>query len=177
MAKLEALIRDAIARGARRQIRRVAGPLRRDLRRLRTAVRQLTRELESVRAAADQWRRVSGPRGWIPSVSEAQARAARLSPRLIRALRARLALSQAALARLVGVSAGAVVQWERGRSTPAGANRGALVALRRVGRREVRRLLASLTENPSGDRPGRRRARKPARGKGRPGRAPRRRKR
>jgi hypothetical protein len=175
MAQIEAVIREAIARGARRQVRRATGPLRREVRRLRATVRQLSRDLASMRVVADHWRRVSEPRGWIPSVSEADARAARLSPRLIRTLRTRLGLSQATLARLVGVSAGAVVQWERGRSAPAGPNRGALIGLRRVGRRDVRRLLASMTDGaPPRRRPTSRRVRRPARGRGRRGRASRR---
>ncbi|PYM60054.1 MAG: hypothetical protein DMD79_16505, partial [Candidatus Rokuibacteriota bacterium] len=81
---------------------------------------------------------------WRPSASEAELQHARLSPRLIRTLRTRLALSQAALARLVGVSAAAVVQSERGRSTPTDQNRSALIGLRRLGRREVKRHLADL---------------------------------
>ena len=47
------------------------------------------------------------------------------------------------MARLVGVSPAAVVQWEQGRATPAGKNRAALVGLRRLGRRQAKRLLAS----------------------------------
>jgi DNA-binding transcriptional regulator YiaG len=77
-------------------------------------------------------------------VSEEEARAARLSPGLIRKLRLRLALSQASVARLVRVSPAAVVQWEQGRATPTGKNRAALVGLRRLGRRQAKRLLASV---------------------------------
>jgi transcriptional regulator with XRE-family HTH domain len=47
-----------------------------------------------------------------------------------------------ALARLMGVSAPAVAHWEAGESTPTGKNRVNLVALRKVGKREVRELLA-----------------------------------
>ncbi len=47
-----------------------------------------------------------------------------------------------ALARLVGVSAPAVAHWEAGDSTPTGKNRVNLVALRKVGKREVKELLA-----------------------------------
>src|SRR5713101_5374526 len=76
------------------------------------------------------------------SVSESEAKAARLSPRLVQSLRKRLGLSQMALARLVGVSAPAVAHWEAGNSSPKGQNRAALVGLRKVGKREVRELLA-----------------------------------
>jgi len=66
----------------------------------------------------------------------------RLSPLLIKKLRARLGISQGQLARLVGVSGPAVAFWEQGKSRPEGQNRAALVALRGVGRREVKRMLA-----------------------------------
>ena len=146
MAKIEAAIRDAIARGARRQIRQVASPLRREVRRLRVVVRALRADVSAVREVAAQWQRAAGAKPWRPDVSDAEVDAARLSPRLVQKLRTRLRLSQAMLARLVGVSAAAVVQWERGRSAPAGQNRRALVALRKLGRRDLKRLLAGVTK-------------------------------
>lgn len=164
MAKIEAAIKDAVTRGARRHVRQATGPLRREVRRLRAILRQLRVDVTALREAAASWKRAAGAKAWQPEVSEEEAKAARLSPRLIRALRDRLALSQAALARLVGVSAAAVVQWERGRSTPAGPNRGALVALRKLGRRDVKRLLASAPKaRPVKQTPRRRRRSRPAR--------------
>jgi DNA-binding transcriptional regulator YiaG len=144
LAKIEMAIRDAIARGARKHVRSAATPLRRDVRRLRQAVRELRAQLMALRDVAARWTASQAGRGWQPVVSEEEARGARLSPGLIRKLRKRLALSQAAVARLVGVSPAAVVQWEQGRATPAGKNRAALVGLRRLGRREVKRVLASV---------------------------------
>jgi DNA-binding transcriptional regulator YiaG len=162
LAKIEMAIRDAIARGARKHIRSAAAPLRRDVRRLRRAVRELRAQLAAFREVAVRWQQSDAGRRWEPAVSEEQARAARLSPGLIQKLRRRLALSQAAMARLVGVSPAAVMQWERGRATPVGKNRAALVGLRRLGRREAKRLLAST---PAGGRTARRRratSRRPA---------------
>jgi DNA-binding transcriptional regulator YiaG len=154
LAKIEMAIRDAIARGARKQVRRAATPLRRDVRRLRQAVRELRAQVATLRETAARWAENHAGRGWQPTVSEEEARAARLSPRLVRKLRLRLDLSQAAVARLVGVSPAAVVQWEQGRATPSGKNRAALVGLRRVGKRQAKRLLAAV---PSERRPSRRR--------------------
>lgn len=162
MAKIETAIRDAIARGARKQVRGVAVPLRREVRRLREAVRALRAGLAAVQAAAAQWRRLAGARAWQAEVSERESEAARLSPRLIRKLRTRLGLSQVQVARLVGVSATAVVQWERGRSAPAGPNRRTLVGLRRLGRRDARQLLAGMeaAASPARKAPGRARRNK-----------------
>jgi DNA-binding transcriptional regulator YiaG len=162
MAKIEAAIKEAILRGARRQVRAITTPLRREVRRLRLTVGQLRRDLSAWRDVARQWQRVSRSAAWKPDVSDAELKTSRLSPRLIQKLRARLALSQAALARLTGVSTGAVVQWEHGRSTPSGPNRKSLVALRKLGRRDARRLLTSLAAaSPARSRRSRRRRRRP----------------
>lgn len=151
---IESAIKDAIVRGARRQVRLTTTPLRREVYRLRRIVGQLRQELRAVREAAHQWQRMAQRDGWRPQVSDEELKTSRLSPRLIQKLRARLRISQAALARLVGVSAGAVVQWERGRLTPSEKNRKGVIALRKLGRREVGRLLTAL---PTRDGKGRRR--------------------
>ena len=142
MAKLETVIKEAIARGARRQVRVVVTPLRREVIRLRRKVADLQATATTLRQSANGWKRLMEASPAIPRVSEAEAKAARLSPRLIGSLRRRLGVSQMALARLVGVSAPAVAHWEVGDSTPSGQNRMNLVALRRVGKREVKELLA-----------------------------------
>ena len=141
MAKLETVIKEAIARGARRQVRVVVTPLRREVVRLRKKVTDLHATVTTLRRSANGWKRLMEAAPAIPPVSEEDAKAARLSPRLIGSLRRRLGLSQVALARLVGVSAPAVAHWEAGESTPTGQNRMNVVALRRVGKREVKELL------------------------------------
>jgi len=152
VAKIEAAIKEAVLRGARRQVRSVTGPVRREVRRLRHLVAQLRRDVSALRDVATQWERMARATPWQPAVTEVELREARLSPGLVRKLRVRLGLSQSALARLVGVSAASVVQWEQGRSKPAGSHRKNLVGLRKLGRREVKRLLAGLEQ----DRPPRR---------------------
>jgi DNA-binding transcriptional regulator YiaG len=142
--KIEAAIKEAVLRGARRQVRSVTGPVRREVRRLRHLVAQLRRDVSALRDVAAQWQRVARATPWEPAVTEAELREARLSPRLVRKLRVRLGLSQSALARLVGVSAASVVQWEQGRSKPAGSHRKNLVGLRKLGRRDIKRLLAGM---------------------------------
>ena len=156
MAKLEAMIKETIARGARRQVRLIAHPLRREVMRLRRKVAELSGNLASLRRRAVSWERALGAGPPIARVSEEDAQAARLSPRLIQRLRKRLGLSQTALASLLNVSGPAVAQWEAGRSKPRGSNRTALVSLRKVGRREIKELLARQAK----DTPAPRRARR-----------------
>ena len=166
MPKIEMAIRDAIRRGARREIRLVATPLRREVRRLRHAVAGLRKELIALRATAAQWERVAEQTPWASMVSDEAVKTARLSPRLIQKLRTRLGLSQAALAKLAGVSGAAVVQWEQGRASPSGDRRKAVVALRTLGRREVKRLLARMPTPAAKRRPRSRKGRRRARQRG-----------
>ena len=142
MARFETVIKEAIARGARRQVRAVVVPLRREVVRLRRKLGQLQRVVTVLRRSAAGWERLMKASPPVPPVSEEEARAARLSPRLIQSLRQRLGLSQTTLARVVGVSAPAVARWEAGGSAPAGRNRATLVGLRKVGKRQVKELLA-----------------------------------
>jgi DNA-binding transcriptional regulator YiaG len=142
VAHLESVIKETIARGARRQVRVAITPIRRELLRLRKKVTELQATMMTLRQSANGWKRLMNASPVIPQVSEEDAKAARLSPRLIATLRKRLGLSQTALARLVGVSAPAVAHWEAGNSVPTGQNRVSVVALRRVGKREIKELLA-----------------------------------
>jgi hypothetical protein len=119
VAHLESALKETIARGARRQVRFVLSPLRRELLRLRKKVTELQATVMALRQSANGWKRVLEGAPPVPHVSEEDAKAARLSPRLIRSLRVRLGLSQSALARL-GVRAPAVAHWEAGNSAPTG---------------------------------------------------------
>jgi len=68
-----------------------------------------------------------------------------LDPTTIRALRKRLGLSQAALAKVVSVTPVAVYFWEAGRTTPRGRTRAELLQLKAMGKREAQAKLAAVT--------------------------------
>ena len=161
MAKLEAAIKESIARGARRQIRVAVIPLRREVARLRRRVAELQGSLTTLQRSAAGWRHIIEAAPRVPPVSEQEAKSARLSPRLIQSLRKRLGLSQTALARLVGVSGPAVAHWEAGNSAPKGQHRAAVVGLRKVRKRDVKELLAQRAKETTPRRsPARKRLRK-----------------
>jgi DNA-binding transcriptional regulator YiaG len=142
MAKIEQVLKSEIIRLAKKQIRDVCVPLARDVRGLKRRVSQLHKTvtaLDKLRSELEAKKAAEGTKLQAPAE---QVKAARLSPLLIKKLRARLGISQGQLACLVGVSGPAVAFWEQGRSRPQGPNRAALVALRGVGRRQVKRMLA-----------------------------------
>jgi DNA-binding transcriptional regulator YiaG len=117
-------------------------PLQRDVRDLKRTVSRLNRAVTAIEKIASQ-RAGEGPQQLCSlQASDDEVSRARLSPALIRKLRSRLGLTQVQVAGLLGVTGAAVAQWESGASTPSDGNRATLIALRKLGRRDVQRLLA-----------------------------------
>ncbi len=141
MAKFESIIKSEIVRLAKREVRKIAVPLKREFRLMRGTLSQLRKAVLSLqRITSAQQKEIEKRR--VPLEAEPEeVKAARFSPRLIRSLRRRLRITQKELALLTGVTVGAVHQWESGQFKPAPQKRAIMVGLRRLGRREVRKLL------------------------------------
>ena len=142
MGKVETVLKAEIARLSRRETRRLMAKHVDELRRLRRRVTELARDVRALKTARAEEQVKTKIRAAAETVAGAQATTVRMSPMLIRSLRNRLGISQAKLAKLVGVSTVAVGQWESGRSRPRSESKARIAALRSVGRREVKRLLA-----------------------------------
>ena len=162
MGKMEALIKDEIIRLAKRQIRAVVGPLARDVRALKRVTRQMRATVTIAAKAAGEYQRQADAERARLEVSPEEVRVARLSARRIQGLRKRLGLTQSGMATIIGVSTGAVALWERGGSAPKGTNRAAIVALRKLKRADVKRVLMAKREAANRQAP-KRGARKGAR--------------
>ena len=135
-------------------------PLARDVRRLKRTVSALRKTVAVLARLGTEWQTErQAQRAKLVVVPE-EVKAARVSPRLIKKLRARLGITQGELATLVGVSGSAVGAWEYGKAKPEGHNREALVALRKLGRREVRGILAAKAAESPAEAKGRARGRK-----------------
>jgi len=147
MGKMEQTLKSEITRLAKKQLRATCLPLARDVRQLKRNVSALRKTVAVLaRLGADWQAERTAERSQLAAVPE-EVQTARLSPGLIKKLRARLGITQGELATLVGVSHSAVCSWEYGKARPEGHNREALVALRRLGRREVRGILAQKLES------------------------------
>jgi DNA-binding transcriptional regulator YiaG len=70
-----------------------------------------------------------------------EVKTSRLTPDRIRRLRNKLGLSMRELGILTGTSLSAILSWEKGKFKPRGEKKVALVALRKLRKREVRKLL------------------------------------
>ncbi|OGP56500.1 MAG: hypothetical protein A2162_10415 [Deltaproteobacteria bacterium RBG_13_52_11b] len=141
MGNLEATIKSEIVRLARRELRKVTVPLRRDVRSLKITVSQLRKTVSALeRSAARRDSQMLTGKVAL-SVAPEELEKSRFSPRLIRVLRKRLGVTQKELATLAGVTVGAIFQWEKGMFDPRDDKKAVLVALRKLGRRQVKKLL------------------------------------
>jgi DNA-binding transcriptional regulator YiaG len=141
MGKMESIIKSEVQRLAKREVHKTSAPLARDIRLLKNKVSQLQKIVSQLERSKAHQQKVSGIREEILEASPEEVKASRFSPQLIKSLRKRLGISQKELALLVGVSLGAAHLWETGKFKPKDKKKKALVALRKLGRREVRSLL------------------------------------
>jgi DNA-binding transcriptional regulator YiaG len=141
MGKLEGTIKSEIVRLAKKEMRKTLVPLGRDVRSLKSTVSQLCKTVLALgRLAAQQQKELK--RRKVPlEVTPEEVKKSRFSPALIRSLRKKLGISQKELAILAGVIIGAAHLWEKGKFKPKDEKKSVMVALRKLGRREVRKLL------------------------------------
>ena len=141
MAKFEVIIKSEMVRLAKREVRKICIPLGRDVRSLKGTVSQLRKAVLALqRITAVQQKEME--KGKMPlEASPEEVKVSRFSPRLIRSLRGHLGITQKELAILTGVTVGAAHLWETGQFKPSMKKKAVMVALRKLGRREVRKLL------------------------------------
>jgi DNA-binding transcriptional regulator YiaG len=141
MGKVEGAIKSEIIRLAKKEIRKISVPLGRDVRSLKSTVSELRRAVLTLqRITANQQKELEKGRMPLEATPE-EVKLSRFSPRLIRSLRGQLEITQKELAILAGVTVGAVHQWESGQFKPSMKKKAVMVALRKLGRREIRKLL------------------------------------
>ena len=140
MGKLESTIKSEIQRLAKREIRATFVPLRREVRAMRIRLSSLSKNFSVLnRLAKEQLQKK--PKKELEAAPE-EVKASRITPDRIRRLRNKLGISMRELGILTGVGLSAVQSWERGKFKPRGEKKAALVALRKLRKREVRRILA-----------------------------------
>ncbi len=163
MPDIRQVLREEIQRLARKEVRDALAGLQRENRELRKTIAELRRRVAALEktggpASASRRSAVAAPSiddGPNASVDES-ALGARINSKMIKRMRERLDLTQAALATLLGVSAQTVYQWERknGPLQLRGRTRAAVVEVRSLGKREaMRRLSMAEAEGGAVDAP------------------------
>jgi DNA-binding transcriptional regulator YiaG len=141
MAKFETIIKSEIVRLAKREIKKISVPLSRDVRSLKNAVSQLRKAVLALQRMTTSQQKELEKRKMPLEATPEEVKESRFSPRLIRSLREHLGITQKELAILTDVTVGAVHLWEIGQFKPSMKKKAVMVALRKLGRREVRKLL------------------------------------
>jgi len=140
MGKLESTIKSEIQRLAKREIQATFVPLRREVRTMRLKLSGLSRGILSLNRMTKELH-LEEAKPKLEATPE-EVKASRLTPDRIRGLRRKLGISMRELGVLTGSSVGAVLSWEKGKFKPRGDKKAALVALRRLRKRGVKKLLA-----------------------------------
>jgi DNA-binding transcriptional regulator YiaG len=141
MSKLGGIIKSEIVRLAKREMRKALVPLGRDVRSFKSTVSQIRKAVLVLERLAAQLQKELRKRKIPLEATPEEVKKSRFSPHLIRSLRKSLGISQKELAILVGVTVGAVHLWEIGQFKPSMKKKAVMVALRKLGRGDVRKLL------------------------------------
>ena len=143
MGKIEETIKSEIIRLARKELNATIVPLRKEVRDLKRTVSRLEKSVSAMEKSVGETQRKQLRKKSELTASEREIQASRISGRVIKNLRKKLGISQGTLAILLDVSLSAVASWESGRIRPRGKNKAAIVALRKLGRRDVKKILES----------------------------------
>jgi DNA-binding transcriptional regulator YiaG len=159
MAKIESVIKAEIMRVAKREVRAVFRPLKRDVWQMRAKLSGLSKGIGSLNRMAKEVH-LDEAKPKLEATPE-EVKASRLSPERISSLRRKLGISQRELGILIGASIGAILSWEKGKFRPKGEKKAALVALRKLKKREVKKLLAGKAEELKKGKAEKKRPKKP----------------
>jgi len=143
MGKVESSIKSEIMRLARREVRGLYLPLRREVRAMRLRLSGFSKSFTLLDRMAKEKLRQDESKKFQLEASTEEVKISRFTPARIRNLRQKLGLSQRELALLAGVTIGAIGLWEKGKFRPSMNKKAILVGLRRLGKRDVRKLLTT----------------------------------
>jgi DNA-binding transcriptional regulator YiaG len=141
LGKIEETIKSEIIRLARKELNATIVPLQKEIRDLKRTVSRLEKSVSAMEKSVRKMQRKQLKKTAELTASEKEIQASRISGRVIKNLRKKLGISQGTMAILLDVSLSAVASWESGRIKPRGKNKAAIVALRKLGRRDVKKIL------------------------------------
>ncbi len=143
MSKIATVLKQEITRLARKEVNARTKAIRKANAQYRRDIAQLKRQAEALSkqvAYLEQQERKRASKG----VSETAADGMRFSPRGLKTHRQKVGLSAGDYAKLVGVSAQTIYNWEHGNARPRGPQLASWVAVRELGKREALKRLDLL---------------------------------
>ncbi len=141
-------LKSEIARVARKELKGEIAALRKVLTAHRSEIAVLKRELAALQQTTRKMQKTvstkSTPQDSVESdpPTERRGRKAKFGAQKLAAHRAKLGLTQAQLAQLIGVSTLSVYKWEAGKVTPRAAQQAQIAAVLKLGKRAAKAQLA-----------------------------------
>ena len=144
MPNIASLLRQEIARVARRELRKETAALKKASAIHRAEIGALKRRAADMERQLRDGAKSSSPAASGAANDDSIAEGSRFSPKGLAAHRKRLGLSVAELGLPIGVSAQSIYNWESGKARPLRKHLPTLVALRTVGKKETHAHLEEL---------------------------------
>ena len=148
MSNLIAALKHEITRLARKEIRAQVGGVKQAVTQHRREIAKLKRELKAHQKKLAFLESRERVRVGQPAVAQDALDGARFSAKSVRAQRKRFKLSAGDFGKLIGVSGQTVYLWEHGKTRPRQSQFAALLAARKLGRREAVRRLEGVRRRP-----------------------------
>jgi DNA-binding transcriptional regulator YiaG len=142
MPNIASVLKDEIARIARREVRRETESLKKAATTHRSEIAALKRRAQALEQALR--RALKRRDGAAEPASDGDERTLRFRPKGLATLRERLGISARECGLLLGVSGQSIYLWESGRARPRGKHLEGIAALRKAGKREVAARLEAL---------------------------------
>lgn len=137
MPNIGTVLKEEIARVARKQQRAELASLKKSVAQYRSQIAQLKRRMQALEQLVRRQARGGGRAAAAAAEQDDDGPSLRFSAKGLAAQRKRLGLSAASVARILGVSALSVYKWESGKTRPRARQLEAISALRKMGKREA----------------------------------------
>ena len=147
MTTLAAALKNEIKRLARKEAKAVTAPTTRAVAKYRHEIARLKRQIQEQQKRISYLASSENERHDGPAPLNGADTATRFSAKSVKAQRRRTGLSAADYAKLVGVSALTIYNWENSKSRPRKEQLAALIAVRGLGKRDAQRKLELSATN------------------------------
>lgn len=146
MPNIAAVLKDEIARIARKEVRAQTGDFKKTSAQYRSNIAALRRRVDELERQLKRVGKGNARSAAAPEDDDASGTPRRFSPARLAAQRRKLGLSAADFAALLGVSGQSVYKWEHGEARPRARQLEAIASLRTIGKREAAARLAKARE-------------------------------
>ncbi len=141
MSNVASVLKEEIARVARKEVRRETAALKKASAAYRSEIAALKRRVLEIERQLKQAAKRARPSARVAANEDFVSPGTRFSARSMASQRRRLGLSAAECGLLIGASAQSIYNWEEGKARPRAQHLPAIFALRNLGRREANEIL------------------------------------